>query len=311
MIYRVYSESNLVSLHCPINFECSIKGIGVRITGTNGATAAQLADVGRITYKKNGKTLVSMGYDFIQALNHILGGNPKDNTTASGALDFYSYIPRRFFDRNVDYITKKDNAVIEASFNSNLDTRVSSGGLVEVYLDIEEGVQAYDLCLNQYTDSASGSGVWPISIKANPNLLMVAVSDVVSNVLTLSSSNYSQVVTRVGDRVSSASIGALLDHTNFMMNLETDFSLCAVPFVASGDITSKLDDSVSLEITTGGTAQMEIGIMSANFNDEKNLETIKKQRARFNDKTRQASEQGRASDVTVVKRLAGYKTAGA
>lgn len=307
MLKRIYEDSSLVQMFAQINETVSFKGIAIRITGTNGGTAATLGDVGRIQYQKNGVTIIDAGFDALHALCNVLGGFPNNSSTASGALDFFLYIPRRFNDNNVEMVTPKDDAQIKCTFNANLNTRVASGGKVEVYLDLEEGTQKYDLAIRQYSESIAGASTKPVAYE-QPNILMVGMSATVSGVFTTAGSNISQLTCQVGAQIADFSLGALTDNTQAQMNLEASWVLMGVPFVAMGDITSRLCDNVRLGITTSGASVPETLILSALFDNDRLIQTRNNQVAVLN--TRLAKKTGARDYATVqaVRTLTGVQS---
>ncbi len=316
LLKTIYDDSSLASLFAVINEDVSFKGIIVRITGTNGVTAATLADVGRIQYIKNGQVLVDAGYDMLNYLGDIIGGIPNRETTASGALDFFTYIPRRLFDDNVEHVSPTDNAQIKCTFGSNLATRVASAGKVEVLLDLERGVQKYDLALRQYSDSVSGAQTrpWPIE---QPNIILAALSATVSGALTLTGSNISRVFTEVGGLAADASIGALQDNTTAQFGLEDitataanlPWPYAAVLYAANGDITSRLYDSLRTVLTTSGASSPELLIASALFDNDKFVDSANKQRARLMDITHTKEIRKDAATLNALQTVANTPTA--
>ena len=280
MLRRIYEDSNLAQTLCQFQQEASFKGIAIRISGVNTATAATLADIGRVQFIKNGTSIIDAGFDALIQANHVMGGNPKDTSVASGELDLFLYIPRRFNDNNVETVIPSDNAHITITHHANLDTRVASAGKVEVYLDIEQGVQKYDMAIRQYSETMGGAGVRPVALD-QPNIMGVFIGDTESGVFTLDATNISQLTCEVGSDTSDLSIGALEDYTNVAFNLEADFDDMGVMYFASGDVTSRLFDNVRISFTTTGAAQPETLIYSALYEPKRLKETANKQASRL------------------------------
>lgn len=307
---RVYSNSNLASLRVNINEEVAIKGIGIRISGTAGATAPVVGDVGRLQYIKNGVTLVDCGFDSLLAFNDIMGGTPNRESTNSGVVDLYAYIPRRYLDNNVEHIVPSDNAQIQCTFGANLATRIASGGLVEVYLDLEKGVQLYDLMIRQYSTTISGASTTPIPID-QPNLAFIGLSATVSSVFTLTGSNITQVSYEIGGLSGDASLGALQDNTSFQFNIENlagtaslvPYELMAALYTAAGDVTSKLFDNLRVGITTSGASVAELFAVGALFNEARLEQTMQKQRARLLDIANRKQASGDEASVATVQKV--------
>lgn len=304
MLERIYERDNLQSLHQVIHEEVSFKGIALRISGTNGATKVELEDIGRLQYFKGGEAIIDADFDMLMSMGHIFGGNPVDNTTDSGALDFFLYIPRRFFDKNVDHVVPSDNAQIKITFGANLATRVASGGLVELYIDRELGVQKYDMVMRQYSETIAGSATYPWSV-SQPNIVLTALSSRVSGVLTTVGSNISQVTLQVADQHSDLSLGALVGYTNAKFTLESDYLISTIPFVAQGDITAGLTDSVRFGITTSGAANPELLIVSALFDNNRLNLTAANQNARINAIIQSKVSKRQFNTVKVLQRLTG------
>lgn len=304
MLERIHEDSNLNSMHVVIHEEVFFKGIALRISGTNGATPVALADIGRLQYFKGGEAIIDADFDMLHAMGHIIMGNPFDNSTGSGDLDFFLYIPRRLFDRNVDHVLPSDNAQIKITFGSNLATRVASGGLVEVYLDRELGTQRYDLVMRQYSESIAGASTYPWSL-SQPNILMAALSARVSGVLTTVGSNITQLTCQVGDQNSDLSLGALVAYTNAIRELDSDYALATLPFVAQGDITSGLLDSIRVSITTGGASTPELMIVSALFDNARLNMSASQQLARLQALIKNKIDKRQFNTVKTLQRLTG------
>lgn len=277
LLKSVHEKSDLLSMYVPLNFEATFSAIVIKISGTNGATKTELADVGRITYEKNGVTIVDAGFDMLHALNHVLGGNPKDTTSNSGALNFYASIPRGFNDRNIEHVTPNDNAMLRCQFNSNMATRIASGGVVEVYLQLENGTQSYELKINQFQEDIGGASVQPVSYESNKNILLVGCSAIVSDVLTLTGSNLDRIGYEIGGNSGNPTIGAITDNTNYEFDLEDDYNNICIPYVALGDPTSRLHDNINFNFDTSGASSVQTVIMSASFDVDRFNKSVRRQ----------------------------------
>jgi hypothetical protein len=311
MLKRIYEDSSLTSLFAVINEEISFKGIAIRITGTAGATAPVVGDVGRIQYFKKGVAIVDAGFDTLLAFGDLIGGTPNRESTNSGVVDLFAYIPRRYLDKNVEHVVPSDNAQIKCTFNANLATRIASAGKVEVYLDIERGVQNYDLVMRQYSDSVSGASVRPMAID-QPNIFFVGSSATVSAVLTLTGSNITQYAVEIGGVQGDCTVGAAQDNTTFQFNIENlvgtaslvPYELMAALYVGDGDITSKLYDNVRVLITTSGASSPELLIASALFDNDRLNASAGKQKARVIDITQRKNQRGDSATVTALANIA-------
>jgi len=307
LLKRIYEDSSLASLFQVINEEVDFKGIAIRISGTAGATPPVVGDVGRIQFIKRGVVVVDAGFDMMLAFDDLLGGTPNRESTGSGVVDLFCYIPRRYLDDNVEHVVPADNAQIKATFNANLATRIASAGKVEVYLDIEKGVQKYDMIIRQYSDSVAGASVRPFAID-QPNIMFAGLSATVSAVLTLTGSNISQVQYELGGLSGDATIGAIQDNTSFQFNIENlagtaalmPYELLGAIYVANGDITSRLYDNLRLLVTTTGAASPEVLVASASFDEERFIQSTNKQKARVLDIQQRKAAKG---DTDTIKTL--------
>lgn len=304
MLERIYEDSNLNSMHVVIREEVTFKGIALRISGTNGATPVALADIGRLQYFKGGEAIIDSDFDMLHSMGHILMGNPFDNSTGSGALDMFLYIPRRLFDNNVDHVLPSDNAQLKITFGANLATRVASGGIVEVYLDRELGIQRYDLVMRQYSETIGGASTFPWSL-AQPNIMFAALSARVSGVLTTVGSNITQLTVQVGDQNSDLSLGALVAYTNAIRELETDYALATLPFVAQGDITASLHDSIRVSVTTSGASTPELLLVSALFDNNRLNMSASQQLSRLRGLIKNKIDKKQFNTVKTLQRLTG------
>lgn len=304
MLKRIYEDSSLVQLFASINESVSFKGIAIRITGTNGGTAATLGDVGRIQYIKRGVTIIDAGFDALHALCNVLGGFPNNTSTTSSTLDFFLYIPRRFNDNNVELVIPSDDAQIKCTFNSNLNTRVASAGKVEVYLDLEEGTQRYDLAIRQYSESIAGASTKPVAYE-QPNILMIGFGATVSAVFTTVGCNITQLTAQIGAQVADFSLGALTDNTQAQFNLEASWLLMGVPYFANGDINSRLSDNLRLGITTSGASTPETLLISALFDNDRLTMSRNAQISSLKSKLANKAAKRDMATVAVVQRAVG------
>ena len=120
MLVKIHEDSNLTQLLVNIKSNYSFKAITIRITGTNGVTPVTLDDIGRVVYMKKGITLIDCAFEYFSAIDDLIGGTPDITSTASGALDFYIVIPRRYGDKNVEHVSASDNAQISINFKSKI-----------------------------------------------------------------------------------------------------------------------------------------------------------------------------------------------
>jgi hypothetical protein len=311
LLKRIYTSSSLTQLFAQINEEVMFKGIAIRISGVAGSTPPAVGDVGRIQYIKKGITMIDCGFDSILSFNDLMSGAPNNESTASGVVDFFGYIPRRYLDDNVETVVPADNAQLKCTFTSNLASYIASGGLVEVYLDLDYGVQKYDLVMRQYSDSVSGASNRPFAID-QPNIIFAGLSATVSSVLTLTGSNISSITGSIGGQSLDVSIGALMDNTSFQFNVENlagtvsllPYTLMAALYTASGDITSRLFDNLAVTVTTSGASSPELLVVSALFNKDRYEQTVNKQRARVLDVTQSKAQKGDAQTIETLKKIA-------
>lgn len=304
MLYKIYESDNLTSMLVNLKGSYSFKGIVIRITGTNGATPATLDDVGRIVYQKKGATIIDMAFGYFTAIGDLIAGVPDTTSTASSTLDLYGYIPRRWGDSNVEHVSSNDNASIAITFGANLATRVASGDKVEVYLDLEDGIQKYDLMFKQYGFSQGGAGTPHISIEQD-NIVSVFMTEYLSSILTLASGLVTAVNGNLGHKNINASIGALIDDTCFKHHIEqtADDILAVNLFNAEGDITSGLIDGLTLNITTSAATIIELGIVSMSFDPSKLDKSVMAQQTRVNTIVNSKVARGKTADVATLKKI--------
>lgn len=315
MLKLIHSQSDLTSMNVPINMEAMIKGILIRITGMNAAAVLLKGDVGRLQLLRNGQIIVDAGADYIHSLDDHIGGynNFVSGVGGGGGVEaedtnYAIYIPCRFFDDNVMLIQPQDNVHLRCTFNSNLNTKITSAGLIEVYLDLEVGVQKYILNLHQFSLTIAGASTRPFTIDTEPNILMALCSATVSSVITLVGSNITDLGVEIGNNKADYSLGALVDSTTFEWEHEASYLLSAVAYAAKGDLTSRLNDIIECKFTVSGASAPEFLILSAKFENDSLGKTISMQRARLTTglafKAAQPSITSKET-VAVVKRMSG------
>lgn len=309
MLRRIYEDDNLASLLAHIDESVDFRGICIRISGTTDtAQTLKLDEIGRIQYIKRGVTIIDADFDYLHALNHIIGGNPLDNAAEAGATEFFVYIPRSFKDTNIEHVVPADNAQIRCTFNAALATKLVTSPLVQVFLDVEKGSQKYDLVIRQWAHSISGAATVPI-VYEQPNIMLVALSDRESGDLTLAASNITQLTFAIGGEVSDYDLGSLEAVTNALMRIEADFVLAALPYIAQGDITSRLSDNIRFGVTTSGAAITEVLILSALFDFGRFQHTARAQMERVRTVVSHKTAKNQKDTVLTLKRTGIRSTA--
>lgn len=315
MLKLIHSQSDLTSMNIPINLNAMVKGILIRISGMNSAAAIVKGDIGRIQVLRGGSTIVDAGADFLYSLNQHIGGycNFVSGIAGGGGVEaedtnYSIYIPCRYYDDNVMLIKPEDKMNIRCNFNANLDTRITSAGLVEVFLDLELGIQKYVLNIHQFSETIAGASTRPQSYDAEPNILMCLVSATVSSVLTLVGSNLTDLNVEIGNEKGVYSLGSLVDITTFEFEHEASYLISAIPFASKGDITTRLHDIISLNFVTSGACNPEIMLITAAFENETFARTVSLQRKRLTDRMAHISKMSSPvakETVAVVRRLSG------
>ena len=274
MFQLIHEDTNLVSNIVHFRQPMQVKGIAIQITGTNGATACTLADVGKAILKNRNNEIVNCDFEYLMSLNHQMGGNPRDNSAISGALDFMVYIPLNFDDKNVVTMLPKDQYQLTLDHNANMATRIASGGKVRVFADVSYGISGYIPTIRQYAYSASANGKVIETIRTQ-NIFGVLIGDTVSSELTLSGCNISTVQCNVGDFTSRLDLDSLIGASNYKARVEVDYDISAFSFIADGDITQRFADSVDLyiDIGSGGASTPQILVLGALFDGERAQDT--------------------------------------
>lgn len=275
MALQLLDEStNLVNNIVHFRQPMQLKGLVIHITGVNGATPVAIADVGKIILKNRKDEIVNCQADSILSLNHQIGGNPLDNSAGSGALEMFLYIPFHYDDKNVLTMLPKDQYQLTLDHNSELATRIASAGKVRVYADVAYGVSAYIPIIRQYAFSANASGKIIETVRTQ-NIYGIMISDIVSSVQTLVASNISTIQLNVGDFDSRLDLDAVIATSNYKMEVESDYSISAMAYIADGDVTQRFSDSadVYIDIGSGGSATVQILMLGALFDGERTLET--------------------------------------
>lgn len=304
MLNKIYESDNLSAMLVNLKGNYSFKAIVIRITGTNGVTPATLDDVGRIVYQKKGFTIIDMAFEYFSAINDLISGIPDVTSPASGALDFFISIPRRWGDSNVEHISSNDNASLSINFGTNLETRIGSGGKVEVYLDVEDGIQKYDLMFKQYGFSQGGAGTPHIAIEQD-NIVSIFMTEYLSSELTLASGLVTAIQGNLGHKNINASIGAIIDDTSYKYRIEqTPDDIKAVNlFNAEGDITSGLIDGVAFNTTVSGATIIELAMVSMFFDPDKLTKSVLAQQTRVNTIVNSKIARGKTNDVATLRKI--------
>lgn len=270
----LHEETNLVNNIVHFRQPMQLKGLVIHITGTNGATPVAIADIGKIILKNRKDEIVNCQADSVLSYNHQVGGNPLDNSTGSGALEMFLYIPFGYDDKNVLTMLPKDQYQLTLDHNSELATRIASGGKVRVYADVSYGVSAYTPIMRQYAFSANASGKILETVRTQ-NIYAIMISDIVSSVQTLVGSNISTVQLNVGDFDSRLDLDAVIAMSNYKMKVESDYNLSAMAYISDGDITQRFSDSadIYIDVGSGGSVTVQILMLGALFDSERALAT--------------------------------------
>ena len=277
MLKRIYSDTGTSQLHVVIKEAVSFKGIAIKCYDATQVGTLAIGEVGRVQYIKKGVTIIDAGFDTLCHMQELLGGYSAVESNAGAVLNFFCYIPRRFLDNNVEHVVPSDNAQLKISFPAAFATAMAAmTEAVEVFLDLEDGVQKYDLAINQYSETIAGASVRPVTYYQN-NIFLVGVSATVAAVLTTAASAISQLSIQIGEKAGDMGLNALIDYTNTIFKREATQALMTVPYISMGDITSRLEDSVRLSFTVSGASNPETVIYSAMFTDDRLKHTSKLQ----------------------------------
>lgn len=157
MLKPIGQDTSLVSALFKINEQVSFKGIDISIVGLNTATAALPENLGRIVYRKRGKTIVDCDMQALIVYAKKKLGYWIQQSVASQHLIMSIYLPCWFGQANsapdnVQLVSKEDNAEIQLIYTPTIATSVASW-TVSAALDLHDGVENYDLCIQQFNEA--------------------------------------------------------------------------------------------------------------------------------------------------------------
>lgn len=299
MLRNIYRDTNFSQTLAPIKETITFSDIVISIQGVNdtGQTLA-LDDVGRVTYEKNGQTLIDADFEYLFYLADAFGGVPRFASATAGVVDIYLTIPRHLLDDNVEAVIPSDNAQIKITHPSAFDTALVSG-TVSVSLDIAFGVQNYNQTMFQLTKDISGTGNIPFDVEVE-NIFLIAVTAKVSGALTTVGSNITRIRTEIEDLVGDGTLKELLGEINQKFKYETFTNKILIPYVAQGDITGKLSDNAKMTYDVSGASQVENLVLGAKFDLNRQKVSANAQRTRFRNLTERKIKQGKASTVEAI-----------
>lgn len=303
---RLSSNSNLAQQIFTFEEEIQVKGFAMRLADATQVGQLLPWEIGRMVYTKNGHTLVDVGSDALMALGNLMGGYSENESGNGAVLENWIYIPRRFKnDNNVELIKPSDKAQIRITFGSDVAVAMAAATEnIEIYADMEDGIQKYELEILQVSATIGGTGNTPFAVQAN-NILMIVVSDVVSNILTFASSNITQITLDIGGRHHDMSVPALLSDTQYHHRVETETELVGVIYDTQGTISGKLHDEARLKFTTSGSANPQVITLGAKFNNARTKESTKIEINKVRAAIARKAERGDTDTIQAVQRFAG------
>lgn len=294
-----------------IQASVSYNALLFRVTGTSVGTAVFLRDLGRLTYRIRGKTVVDADMDMLSALVNIGGGFPE--TLGMGAVGLYTatvIIPRNYFDDNVEMVTPQDTAEFETQYTANLRAFTPTTFLSELYAIEEVGLQSYNLLIKQQELNIGGAGTIPDEITIVENIVAVYVSDIDTGppiALTLAGSPITRLRYNLGSiHAGEFSTAAGLAKTNAKNPVEVAQTLLMEVFSTEvSDLSGALEDVASLSFTTNAAARPQVLALGRSFNPNKLADTAEQAGARMASKlaAKDAGDQKRTA--TVVRSLIG------
>ena len=130
----------------------------IHVSGTNGAVAATLADMGnvRLTFRGDQKQFINL--DRLSAYNNLKNGALLFNSVAAGALDAVVFLPQAIPGdlMNVLFIDSGSNAYLQLNYTA-LSALAGITGTVTIYGLERDGIQKYFHILTNY-DVTLGAG---------------------------------------------------------------------------------------------------------------------------------------------------------
>ena len=310
MLQLLDSDTSTGSFFHAIKRQVSLSAFFVYITGTNPVTPLTLADLGRIRYGVRGRTRVDADIEKLVRLSPFWGGEAHFVSTASGELSCGFFIPRFWMSDNVELVQSEDNAQVEVIFGAAVANQ--TGFRVELYAVPDEGIQSYELLINQTEDSFTGAGEFTMSSPQSTveNIVAAYLSDDQSGATTLAATTISRVRGRVGSRAFDTSIAALLSANNrkrvLSLTAGADYVGAAELFATEiSDLTGKLGDDVALQLTLTGTAKPQLVTMGLAFNPNKLSDTTARQRATMESIVARKAGAGKTRTLSTISALAG------
>lgn len=273
----------------------------LRISGDQAAAQSLTKDeIGRVRYYKRGKTIFDVDFRYLAWLTDALGGTYTEiNAGAGGLFSMFIVIPRFLVNRQVEKVDPEDNAVFQIQFGAAVLTQADSL-LTELYIMPEEGVQEYDLTLQQYTFQYGAAGTFPIDVTTVENIVAAYLSDssvVAAYDMAGASSLINRVVGSVGPYPIDASKDALIDKTMMKYELQawitagTQRHFVELFFADTGADIARLSDSININLQTTGATTPELLLIGAPLNPDKIAQTTTALQQRY----RQVSEAKRLS----------------
>jgi hypothetical protein len=299
------ADTGTTQFLCDIPGGLSIKALYLKIKGTCSLTAVDPHDVGRVyLLGRTGNPLVAADFHWLQARQNIMGGNcALDVPAATNPYQWDCIIPRGYEgDGNVELTEDEDNLQFRIDLGPNM-VNSDTDFQIRLYAILEDGVTRYQLTMIQQEFVISGAGTWSKSFHGE-NLNQVLVSDIVSEVLTLTGSGITFLTCSVGSRDTNAFITDLIGYTNNKYQLEAATAIATVIHQAEGDIVGSLDDDIDISFVTTGTAVPQVLLCGALMNPQKLALTAASMDAKMIAHIQRKQLAGRFRAVAMMKAIA-------
>jgi len=311
MINLIKSDTDTGHFIANIKGPLHVKGFYFTVEGVNDVTGISPHDIGRVyLLGRGGVPLVPVDFDMLQAYNNVNGGNPTVlNPLAVGAMKFDCYIPRNYKDDNIELIEPDDNMLFRIDFGPNVAAHIASDWVVKLYADIDRGITKYQLTMSQQELSLGGAGTFS-EIFSHENIVQAYISDIVADCITLAASPIDHLTVKLGDRSAASEIEDLIGCTNLKSQLEVNTQLIALMAACEGDLTSRLEDVLSLNLNVGGACTPQILLTGAQFNPDKSIITDTDAGQRLIQKIDYKEQTGRTRTAGVLKRIVTQQVEG-
>lgn len=238
--------------------------------GTNiAANNTTLADLGTVTFYRNGLPKVSVPVSVLAVLNNIYRGVSTFSNAVGAAVFAMISMPCGTFEKgekNV-YNLSEQEATFQLTFPELASATGWSAGTVEIYGVPQIGVEKYEyqLIAHDFVLGAAGS-IQPKVITV-PNILQLVLTN------TNLASNLN--ITKDGKLAFNTAVDVSQAYSDYIHELETTVANTSVlEFAQSGDIREGAGAEVRVEAISTGAGTLNIYSGSLIFNPDKTARSI-------------------------------------